>query len=87
MDITVEQEGNTDRQPAPVVTPEPIFRVASGFMAAKHLLVANEVGFFEELAERPGTLDELARRSGVPRRTLRILANSMVANYVPGGMV
>ena len=26
------------------VTPEPIFQIASGFMAAKHLFVANEVG-------------------------------------------
>ena len=28
------------------LTPEPIFEVASGFMAAKHLFVANEVGLF-----------------------------------------
>jgi hypothetical protein len=48
MNITVEQEGNTDRQPPPDVTPEPIFRVASRFMVAKHLLVANEVGLFED---------------------------------------
>jgi hypothetical protein len=41
MDITVEQEGNTDRQSAPDVTPEPISRVACGFMAAKHLFVVN----------------------------------------------
>ena len=87
MDITVEQEENSDRRPAPDVTPEPIFRVASGFMAAKHLFVANEVGLFEELAEGPATLDELARRSGVPRRTLRISADAMVATYLPGGMV
>jgi hypothetical protein len=87
MDITVEQEGNTDRQPAPDVTPEPIFRVACGFMAAKHLFVANEVGLFEELAEGPATLDELARRSGVPQRTLRISADAMVATYLLSGMV
>ena len=48
MDITVEQEGNTDRQSAPDVTPEPIFRVASRFMVAKHLFVANEVELFED---------------------------------------
>jgi len=87
MNITVEQEGNTDRQPAPDVTPEPTFRVASRFMVAKHLFVANEVGLFEELAEGPATLDELAWRSGVRRRTLRILADAMVAHYVPGGIV
>ena len=46
------------------VAPEPVFRVASGFMAAKHLLVANEVGLFEQLADGPATLDELDRDSG-----------------------
>ena len=70
-----------------VVAPDPIFQIASGFMAAKHLFVVNEVGLFEELAEGPATLDELVRRSGVPRRTLRILADAMVATYLPGGMV
>ena len=60
------------------VTPEPIFQVASGFMAAKHLFVANEVGLFEQLADGPATLDELARRTGVARRRLRILADAMV---------
>ena len=54
------------------VTPEPIFQVANGFMAAKYLFVANEVGFFEKLAERPATLDELTERTGIPRRTTRI---------------
>jgi SAM-dependent methyltransferase len=61
------------------VTPEPIFQVASGFMAAKHLFVANEVGLFEQLADGPATLDELARRTGVARARLRILADAMVA--------
>lgn len=35
------------------VTPDSIFQVASGFMASKHLYVANEVGLFEQLAEGP----------------------------------
>lgn len=60
------------------VTPEPIFQVASGFMAAKHLFVANEVGLFEQLADEPATLDELAGRTGVARPRLRILADAMV---------
>jgi hypothetical protein len=34
-------------------TPELIFQIASGFMAAKHLFVANEVGLFEQLADGP----------------------------------
>jgi SAM-dependent methyltransferase len=60
------------------VTPEPIFQVASGFMAAKHLFVANEVGLFEQLADGPVTLDEIAERTGISRRRLRILADAMV---------
>lgn len=60
------------------VTPEPIFEIASGFMAAKHLFVANEVGLFEQLADGPATLEELAERTGVARHRLRILADAMV---------
>jgi SAM-dependent methyltransferase len=60
------------------VTPEPIFQVASGFMAAKHLFVANEVGLFEQLADGPVTLDELAGRTGIAQPRLRILADAMV---------
>jgi SAM-dependent methyltransferase len=59
--------------------PEPIFEVANGFMAAKYLFVANEVGLFERLAEGPATLDELSQRIGIPRRTTRIVADAMVA--------
>ena len=59
--------------------PDLIFQVANGFMAAKHLFVANEIGLFETLADAPATLDDLAQRTGIPRRTLRILADAMVA--------
>jgi Dimerisation domain len=61
------------------VTPDPILQVASGFRAAKYLFVANEVGLFEQLAAGPATLDALAQRTGIPSRTLRILADAMVA--------
>ena len=50
-----------------------------GFMAAKHLFVANEIGVFENLAVAPATLDELAAKSGIPRRTLRISTDVMVS--------
>jgi SAM-dependent methyltransferase len=63
----------------PDVTPDLIFQVANGFMAAKHLFVANEVGLFAALEESPTGLDDLAKRTEVPRRTLRILADAMVA--------
>jgi hypothetical protein len=61
------------------VTPDPIMRIALGFMAAKHLFVASAIGLFESLAAGPATLDELAVRCGVPRRTLGISADAMVS--------
>jgi O-methyltransferase domain/Dimerisation domain len=60
-------------------TPDAIFQIASGFMAAKHLFVANEVGLFVHLAEGSATLDDLAHRLGLPRRTTRMVADAMVA--------
>ena len=32
------------------ITPDPIIRIAMGFMAATHLIVANEIGLFTGLA-------------------------------------
>src|SRR4029434_8886847 len=61
------------------VTPDSIFQIASGFMAAKHLFVANEVGLFEHLAAGALPLDALAQRLGLPRRTTRMVADAMVA--------
>ncbi len=61
------------------ITPDPIMKTALGFMAAKHLFVADEIGVFRALAQTPATLDELATRTGVPRRTLRIVTDAMVS--------
>jgi phospholipid N-methyltransferase len=61
------------------VTPDAIFQLATGFMSAKHVFIANEVGIFEKLADGPATLDELAQRTALPRRTTRIVADAMVA--------
>ena len=61
------------------VDPDPIMRIAMGFMAAKHLFVASAIGVFEYLADAPATLDELARESGIPRRTLSISIDAMVS--------
>ena len=63
----------------PNVAPTPIFQIATGFMAAKQLFVANEIGLFEQLANSPATLDELADRTGIHSRPLRIVADAMVA--------
>ena len=70
--------GQADRQ-ASTVSPEPIMRLASGFMAAKHLFAANELGIFEGLADSPATIDALADRTGLTRRAARISADAMVA--------
>jgi hypothetical protein len=67
------------RAPAPPVSPEPILRLAAGFMAAKHLFAASELGVFETLADEPATLDALAARTGLTRRAARISADAMVA--------
>ena len=59
--------------------PEPIMRAATGFMAAKHLFVASELGLFEALADGPADAFELADRAGLPADTTRISADAMVA--------
>jgi SAM-dependent methyltransferase len=65
----------------PEAEPDPaaIMRLASGFMAAKHLFAANELGLFEALADAPANLDALAARTGLTRRAARISADAMVA--------
>ena len=58
--------------------PEAIFDVARGFMAAKALMTACEVGLFAAL-DRPADADELASRCGLTARAARLLANALVA--------
>ena len=60
-------------------TAEPILRVASGFMASKHLFVATEIGLFENVSDSGSTLDDLSSAMKLPRRTLRMIADAMVA--------
>ena len=61
------------------VTPEPIMRIAMGFMAAKHLFTASAIGLFENLAGGPATVEELAAKCSVPHRTLRISVDAMTS--------
>ncbi|GII85802.1 methyltransferase [Sphaerisporangium siamense] len=61
----------------PVPDPSPIVSVATGFMAAKQLFAAGEVGLFAALADGPLTAAELAGRAGIPERSARILADAM----------
>src|SRR5918912_2874710 len=60
-------------------TPDLIFQTLMGFMMSKHLFAATELRLFEKLADRPLTLEELARDLGIPPRTARITADAMVA--------
>ena len=62
------------------VSPKPILEIASGFPAAKHLFIANEVGLFDALTTHgPTTLAVLSDRLHLPARTLRIVTDAMVA--------
>jgi hypothetical protein len=61
------------------VNPEPIIQLAQGFMAAKHLFAANEIGLFVALADGPASLDYLADRTGIARPRVRILADALVS--------
>src|SRR5438067_13445479 len=61
------------------VTPDPIMRVATGFMAAKHLFIASEIGIFQALGGGPASVDEIAHEVGLPRRTVRISVDAMLS--------
>jgi hypothetical protein len=63
----------------PAITPEPILKIAMGFMAAKFLFAASEIGLFEALADGPASTDEIATRTGVPQRTAGIVVAAMVS--------
>ena len=63
----------------PAVTPEPITKVAMGFMASKHLFAASEIGLFEALSPGAASLQELSGMIGVPARTLGIVTAAMVS--------
>ena len=63
----------------PAITPEPIMKVAMGFMASKHLFAASEIGLFEALSTGAASLQELSGRIGVPARTLGIVTAAMVS--------
>jgi SAM-dependent methyltransferase len=59
--------------------PETVLAIAGGFMSAKHLFAASELGIFEALAEGPTDLAGLAARTGLTQRAARISADAMVA--------
>jgi len=56
------------------VTPDPIMGIAMGFMAAKHLFVASEIGLFTGLAQGPASSTNSPRHvafRGAPRARRR----------------
>ena len=63
----------------PFVSPEYIFSVGTGFMAAKTLLAAVELDVFTALGEAPGTLPELETRLGLHPRASRDFLDALVA--------
>jgi ubiquinone/menaquinone biosynthesis C-methylase UbiE len=76
---TYAEQARATAQQTAYPGPEPIMRVAAGFLAAKHLFAASELGVFEALADSPAGLDALAARIGLTRRAARISADAMVA--------
>jgi len=76
---TATATGNAIDHSSDPVDPGLIMQLASGFMAAKHLFAANELGIFEALADDPATIEALAARTGLTTRAARISADAMVA--------
>lgn len=76
--MTESSTVSTTTSSEPPIAPDSLFRIAGGFMAAKHLFTANEVGVFTALARGPRRLEELAADTGVAARRLRILTDAMV---------
>lgn len=64
---------------ATTASPEPIMRTLLGLAAAQYLMVANDAGVFEQLGDDALTVEELATRTQVPVRSVRILADALVA--------
>lgn len=61
------------------ISPDPLFKILNGHMAAKCLCVASELGLFQALGNDIHDLSEVAGRIKVPDRPLRILMDAMVA--------
>ena len=60
-------------------SPDAIMRIATGFMASKHLFTASEIGLFEKLGGGPLTLGELASACALPAHTVGISVDAMVS--------
>jgi SAM-dependent methyltransferase len=56
-----------------------LFELGMGFMSSKMLFVANEIGIFPALRDGSASLDSMSAQLSIPRRTLRMVADAMVA--------
>lgn len=65
--------------PPAYVSPEYILNVGTGFMAAKTLLSAVELGVFTHVAAQPGALADLEARLGLHPRASRDFLDALVA--------
>jgi len=63
----------------PTVGPDRVMEVAAGFMAAKHLFTACELGLFEAIADGPVSIEEAAGQLGLDADRLRVVADANVA--------
>src|SRR5579871_2278895 len=63
----------------PTVTPDSIFQLAQAFMASKIFFVASEIGLFEQLADGPQSVAEMAAGLRLPERSVGVVANAMAA--------
>jgi SAM-dependent methyltransferase len=58
---------------------EIIMKIGTGFMGSKYLFTGVDLGLFEQLASGPLELGALALRVKAPARTVRIVADALVA--------
>jgi ubiquinone/menaquinone biosynthesis C-methylase UbiE len=63
----------------PSITPDPIFQLASGFMASKMFFAAGDLNLFTILGDGPATAEELAARADALAKNVRVVADAMVA--------
>jgi SAM-dependent methyltransferase len=69
-------------EPPAHLDPDVFAEMGAQFMNARLLCVAVELDLFAKLGSGPRTLDELAADSGLPRRSLRVVADGLAAMQV-----
>jgi SAM-dependent methyltransferase len=78
-DLAWAPMSSTLPKPPDGLDPDQFAAMGAGFMSAKLLCVGAELGVFEWLGDGPRTLEELCAKSGLPRRSLRVVVNGLCA--------